>query len=86
MKISGVIDAERVAVWWTQRESLFANNQLDLAAVTHVDSAGLAFLVKWGKARQAAGNPMRLTGVPDSFAKLCSLYAGEPLFDLQSQP
>jgi len=86
MKVSGVIDAERVAVWWTQRESLFTNNQLDLAAVTHVDSAGLAFLVKWGKARQAAGELMRLTGVSDSFAKLCSLYAVEPLFDLQSQP
>ena len=77
---------QAVAQQMNQGNVTITNNQLDLAAVTHVDSAGLAFLVKWGKARQAAGELMCLTGVSDSFAKLCSLYAVEPLFDLQSQP
>jgi phospholipid transport system transporter-binding protein len=86
MIISGIIDAERVAVWWTQREGLFANNLLDLKAVSHVDSAGLAFLVQWAKARQLAGDRLCLTGVSDSLSKLCALYAVEPLFDLQSLP
>ena len=83
MKLSGVLDAEQVATLWQQRETLFAHAELDLEAVSQVDSAGLAFLVKWAKFRQQVGGKLRLHGVTPRLSKLVELYAVEPLFDLQ---
>ena len=81
MKLSGVLDAEQVATLWQQRAALFAHEELELESVSQVDSAGLAFLVKWAKFRQQAGGKLRLHGVTPR--KLVELYAVEPLFDLQ---
>ena len=83
MKLSGVLDAEQVATLWQQRAALFAHEELELESVSQVDSAGLAFLVKWAKFRQQAGGKLRLHGVTPRLSMLVELYAVEPLFDLQ---
>lgn len=37
---------------------------IDLAGVTHADSAGLALLVEWTRRARAAGGDIRFEGVP----------------------
>ena len=83
MRLSGVIDARQVSELWRRRDELFAHNELDLSEVSHVDSAGLAFLVKWAKSLQQLGERLRLNGASSRLGKLIELYAVEPLFDLQ---
>ena len=83
MRLSGVIDARQVSELWRRRDELFVHNELDLAEVSHVDSAGLASLVKWAKSCQQQGEQLRLKGASSRLGKLIELYAVEPLFDLQ---
>ncbi len=82
MKLEGVLDAQRVAACWPEREALFADNQLDLSAVQKVDSAGLAFLVKWAQARLAAGERLQLSGAADAVINLANLYGVASLFNV----
>ncbi len=82
MKLDGILDAQRVSGWWPEREVMFRDSQIDLSAVEKVDSAGLAFLVKWAQARLAAGERLHVSGASDSFIKLANLYGVAGLFNL----
>lgn len=85
MKLDGILDAQRVAAWWPERERMFRDGQIDLSAVEKVDSAGLAFLVKWAQARLAAGGRLQLSGASDAFIKLVRLYGVAELFNLDAR-
>ena len=84
MTLTGAIDTRQVSLWWSDREALFAESELMLHAVTSVDSAGLAFLVKWAKALQARGGCLRLHGGPQQLQRLLTLYGVEALFELEA--
>jgi len=85
MRLDGILDAQRVSGWWPEREAMFRDGQIDLSAVEKVDSAGLAFLVKWAQARLAAGEHLHVSGASDSFIKLANLYGVAGLFNLDSR-
>jgi anti-anti-sigma factor len=81
MKLSGDIDTASLLHYWPDREQLFAESEVHLDAVKLVDSAGLAFLVQWAKARLAAGSRLRLLSVPTQLQRLITMYGVGPLFD-----
>lgn len=84
MILQGAIDTRQVTLWWLEREALFAEPELMLHEVSSVDSAGLAFLVKWAKAQQQLGGRLRLLGVPQQLQRLLTLYGVDGLFELEA--
>ena len=52
MILTGNLDAAQVSLWWPERTELFRQNVIDVSAVNKIDSAGVAFLVKWAQACQ----------------------------------
>ena len=46
----------------------------DLAAVTEVDSSGLAVVFGWSRAAAAAGQPLRIVNPPANLLSLAELY------------
>lgn len=84
MKLAGSLNADWAASNWRQQAQLFAQNEVDLTEVVRLDSAGLALLVKWGKACLARGGRLQVQGADDNFLKLASLYGVAELFDLAS--
>lgn len=52
---------------------------VDLAAVTRVDSAGLALLLEWLRQGRAAGRSTRFTGLPDKLLAIARLAGVDAL-------
>ncbi len=61
----------------TEAESVF-----DLAAVTEVDSSGLAVLFGWQRAAQAQGKTLKVTNPPASLVSLAEVYGTTELLPL----
>lgn len=82
MKLDGMLSSEQVSQLWRQRETLFRESELDLADLSQVDAAGLAFLVHWAKAQQKQASRLHLKNIPEQLRRLIQLYSVEPLFEL----
>jgi phospholipid transport system transporter-binding protein len=54
----------------------------DLAAVTDVDSSGLAVLFGWQRAAQAQGKTLKVTNPPASLVSLAEVYGTTELLPL----
>lgn len=59
---------------------------VDLSAVTHADSSGLAILLDWSRASRRAGGSLRIVGMPDSLQSLASLYGIDTLLSAEPAP
>lgn len=65
----GALERAAVAALWRQAQSLRADmRRLDLTAVSHVDSAGLALLA------ELAGEGIAVIGAPEGLAELRAAY------------
>ncbi|MBK1734092.1 hypothetical protein CKO15_02100 [Halorhodospira abdelmalekii] len=67
LRLRGPLDFASVAeLWQAGRRMLVpeALNEIDLAAVERTDSAGVALLLEWHRAVEAAGGTLRLRHVP----------------------
>ena len=53
-------------------------SEIDLGAVTEVDSSAIAVLLAW---RRQAGRAIVLVGIPSALASLAALYRLDPLLD-----
>jgi phospholipid transport system transporter-binding protein len=84
MKLTGNLDASQVTQWWPERSTLFQNAIIDVSAVHKIDSAGVAFLVKWAQACQNDNQRLSIQGASPELAQLISLYGVSALFDLVS--
>jgi Predicted NTP binding protein (contains STAS domain) len=84
MKLTGNLDAAQVTQLWPGRSDLFRQNELDVSSVNKVDSAGVAFLVKWAQACQATNQRLLVQGASPELVQLISLYGVSALFDLAS--
>lgn len=84
MKLTGNLDAVQVTQLWPGREELFRQNELDVSSVNKIDSAGVAFLVKWAQACQATNQHLLVQGASPELVQLISLYGVSALFDLAS--
>lgn len=56
---------------------------LDISAVTRIDSAGLAFLIDWGKKHLPAGQKITLSGASEQARQLIDTMKLDALFEQQ---
>ena len=80
MILSGDLQAPQVNDLWQRRADWWQDDRLELGAVTTLDSAGLALLVKWAKAALARGATPTLVGASNDFHTLAKLYGVASLF------
>ncbi|MEJ7747501.1 MAG: STAS domain-containing protein [Luteimonas sp.] len=72
LRFSGALDRPTVAALWSQALPLAGGVlRFDLAAVGHVDSAGLAMLAELAA---RVGGPVTVVGDPSNLAELCAAY------------
>lgn len=57
---------------------------LDISAVTRIDSAGLAFLIDWGKNHLAKGQKITLSGASEQARQLIETMKLDALFEQQA--
>lgn len=80
LRFAGALSRDAVPALWKQLPPLDGVRTLDLAAVTSIDSAGLALLAEL--AARASGAPLALAlppdGAPDGFTELCAAYRLDP--------
>nr|WP_321272710.1 STAS domain-containing protein [uncultured Tolumonas sp.] len=84
MKLTENLDASQVSIWWPERIALFQQNSIDVSSVNKIDSAGVAFLVKWAQACQRDNQRLSIQGASPELVQLISLYGVSALFDLVS--
>lgn len=60
--------------------------EIDLSAVTDVDSAALALLLEWQRRLGARGANMVLAGIPAGLAALIRLYGLEDILRQTGEP
>lgn len=71
---AGALDRAAVAALWRQIQPLRPGaRRIELAAVSHVDSAGLALLAEL-VGNSEASDGVTLAGTPSGLAELCSAY------------
>ncbi len=85
MKLTGNLDATQVSLLWAERDDLFRQNEINVNEIGKIDSAGIAFLVKWAQACQARNDRLSVLGGSAEFCQLIALYGVEPLFNLISK-
>lgn len=84
MKLTGNLNAVQVSQWWPERTELFRQHIIDVSTVSKIDSAGVAFLVKWAQACQLDNQRLSVQGASPELVQLISLYGVSALFDLVS--
>lgn len=72
------LTVESVPGLWKQRSAIFSGEGADLKGA-EVDSAGIAFLVRWAKSLD--GRKLKLAGCSADVLKLISVFELKPLFD-----
>ena len=81
---SGVLDRTAVTALWPSLSSLEGVRQLDLTAVTRVDSAGLALLAELAARARAAGGTAEIICSPTGYNELSAAYRLAPTLDFHA--
>ena len=63
-------------------EGSSAPDEIDLAAVSRVDSSGLALLLEWQARRQKSGGTLRVSRAPEDLVRISSLCSAQELLHL----
>ena len=80
--VSGSLSFDTVDALLQQSKSSFADKQsvdLDLSAVTHVDSAGLALLLEWLRYGKQQSKVVRYQNLPTQLRSLAAISEVESL-------
>ncbi|MCW2257750.1 phospholipid transport system transporter-binding protein [Providencia alcalifaciens] len=73
--ISGTLGRESLMALWEKRQSLFVKiDQLDVSGLNHVDSTGLAMLVRLKGEFETQKRPLKIVGMSDNLTTLMDLY------------
>ena len=81
--VSGSLNFATVSQLLIQSKSLFANAaaiDIDLSAVQHADSAGLALLLEWLRYGKQVNKVVHFHGLPTQLRTLASISEVESLF------
>ncbi|CAG9428853.1 lipid asymmetry maintenance protein MlaB [Providencia alcalifaciens] len=80
LAFSGILNRDSLVEFWDKRQALLAQiGHIDVADLTHVDSTGLAMLVRLKGEYQAQQRSFSLVGVSDNLNTLMELYGVKPL-------
>ncbi len=84
-ELEGIIDHQTIPDLIENMPQIESKSPLlDISAVTRIDSAGLAFLIDWGKKHLAEGQKIRLSGVSKQVQQLIETMKLDDLFEQQS--
>lgn len=79
--LSGVLDRDSLMAFWPKRQSILGSSsgtshieQVDVSGLQHVDSTGLAMLVRLKGEAQANSRTLKMVGVSDNLNTLIDLY------------
>lgn len=81
---SGVLDRAAATALWPSLTVLQGVQQLDLSAVTRVDSAGLALLAELAARLRSQGGAPDIVGSPTGFNELSAAYRLAPTLDFNA--
>ena len=82
---AGALDRAAVVALWPRLTALPDTvTQLDLTAVTGVDSAGLALLAELSARARSDGRTLALNGTPPGFNELSAAYRLAPSLDFNT--
>ena len=75
-EVSGPMTLTDATALLAAGEAAIAGNasKFDLAAVTEMDSSGLAVVFGWTRAARAAGKSIRLLNLPQNLLSLAAVY------------
>ena len=79
LRLAGNLDADSVPALWRRHRDAGALESIDLAEVTRVDSAGVAFVRQLQQRSHAAGRVPRLDNLPAHFTQLQDAHRLQPL-------
>lgn len=81
---SGVLDRAAATALWPSLTALQGVQQLDLTALTRVDSAGLALLAELAARLRSQGSTPDIVGSPTGFNELSAAYRLAPTLDFNA--
>ncbi|MGG4606604.1 lipid asymmetry maintenance protein MlaB [Providencia sp. Me31A] len=75
LQFTGTLDRDSLMTFWDKRNSLLDHiENIDVSGLTHVDSTGLAMLVRLKGEFQTKGRPLNVVGTSDNLNTLIELY------------
>lgn len=76
IEVDGVMTLPTAAVLLSEGSALIAQGKtvVDLAAVTAVDSSGIAVVFGWLRAANSTGKSIRIVNPPGNFMSLAEVY------------
>ena len=84
--LSGILDRDSLMAFWPKRQSVLGLSsgtshieQVDVSGLEHVDSTGLAMLVRLKGEAQTHGQTLTIVGVSDNLNTLIDLYGVKTL-------
>ncbi|MDR2989046.1 MAG: lipid asymmetry maintenance protein MlaB [Providencia alcalifaciens] len=80
LAFSGILNHDSLVEFWDKRQTLLTQvEQVDVSALTHVDSTGLAMLVRLKGEYQSQQSHLGIVGVSDNLNTLMELYGVKSL-------
>ncbi|HGN0868896.1 phospholipid transport system transporter-binding protein [Providencia alcalifaciens] len=80
LAFSGILNRDSLVEFWDKRQTLLTQvEQVDVSALTHVDSTGLAMLVRLKGEYQSQQSHFGIVGVSDNLNTLMELYGVKSL-------
>lgn len=81
--LNGPLTFASVAAWFDRVDELARSGQLDLAAVTHCDSAGAALLLELQRRAGKQGQSLELVNAPRALRELLQFFGIDQLAGLR---
>lgn len=89
VSLAGALTFESVRALYRESEKLFRGARpttlIDLSAVTHVDSAGLALLLEWQAMQSAASHQLDIQNAPSSLMSLAQLCEADNVMNISGR-
>lgn len=72
--LQGPLHFSTVTPWFGRVSELAAMGSIDLAAVTHCDSAGVALLIELQRSARSSGRSLSFTNMPKQLRELAEFF------------
>ena len=82
VKLSGVLNFDSVSALAQKTGSLFQDYNeidIDMSAITYVNSAGLALLLNWKQQAEISGKKLQICGTPKKLLEIARISELEPI-------
>ena len=87
--LQGAMTLDTVTALYQQAAGFFGDStgdqDLDLAAVTRVDTSGLALLLEWQAQKNRAGGSLKIRNAPADLLRLASLVDAQDLLNIEGR-